>query len=139
MWSDPNYPIGFTSAILLTVLFGLGLRSWKRWPSLVPILAWVICLSLIGTDLGRWTTFALFSVLTVALLEDQPLPIDINMPRGFMALAAFLAMSAGLNTHGNYLPIPLADLFRHSSDFTSFQGKTMKDCDPDWRASIGLL
>jgi hypothetical protein len=70
--ADPSYPLQILAAVALLAILVCGLFQRRQAWLLALSLVWLIPLSLVATDVGRWAVFAAFSLFTVALLEPAP-------------------------------------------------------------------
>jgi len=137
--TDPNRLIQWLGAVIIPTMFTVGLCGWRRWPFLAMTLAWVAGLCLLGVDVGRWVTFAVFSILTFALLESGDRPVDVNRQEILLVFLAFFLMSAGYTIQRQeFAPIPLADAVAQRVTNSLSPVDALAQCDPGWRAYLGL-
>jgi hypothetical protein len=132
----PNVVAG--AAICVFAAFTLQPKRWRL--AIMATLPVYVGLSLIATDVGRWSTFAVFCTFVMgALLHSGE-----AVPRGHRlqvaaAMAILALMSAGLTfTTVVFTPIPIFDSVARRAGLKSPDPDTsLAACDPQWRAIVG--
>lgn len=133
---DHGYTMKMAKGVALIVGIIAAARPTRPLMSLAAVLPPYLFLSFIAVDVARWTVFAVYGVVVLALCKPSPQPPKVWAAArlGAAALAA-LAIGAAPASGNPYDPAPMvppADAVQPN------YYNAVDRCDPTWREAIGL-